>query len=66
MQLLPEGRRQTEAYRLYSETKLIAANSKTGVNADLVEYESADYEVLSVDRWKNGILPHYKIVIVKV
>lgn len=64
--MLPEGRRQTEAFRLYTETRLIAANDNTGVNADLVEYEGADYEVLSVDRWKNGILPHYKIVVVKL
>ncbi len=66
MQLLPEGRRQTEGYRLYTDTRLIAANSKTGVNADLVEYEGADYEVFAVDRWKNGILPHYKVLVAKV
>ncbi len=66
MELLPEGRRDSEAYRLYTETRLQPANEATGVNADLVEYESVDYEVLSVDRWKNDILPHYKAVMVKL
>lgn len=66
MELLPEGRRDSEAFRLYTETQLFPANDSTNKNADIVEYNGKDYEVLSCAEWQNKVIPHYKAVMVKV
>lgn len=59
MVLLPEGRRENESYRIYTDTKLNIINSKNMTNADRVYYEGEEYEVFSCESWKNGFLDHY-------
>lgn len=66
MELLPEGRRDSEAFRLYTSTELFPADETTGKNADVVVYNGKDYEVLSCARWQNRVVPHFKAVMVKV
>ncbi len=66
MGLLPEGRRDSEAFRLYTATELLPADEATGKNADMVVYNGKDYEVLSCARWQNRVVPHFKAVMVKV
>jgi hypothetical protein len=66
MSLLPEGRRNSEAFRLYTATRLQAAKESTGVNADYVVIDGADYEVMSCVRWQNKVIPHYKAICAKV
>lgn len=66
MELLPEGRRDSEAFRLYTATELLPADEKTGRDADIVEYNGKDYEVLSCARWQNRVIPHFKAVVVKL
>ena len=65
MELLPEGRRDGEAFRLYTSTELFPADEKTGKNADVVVYNGREYEVLSCARWQNRVVPHFKAVMVK-
>ena len=54
LMLLPEGRREGGAYSLYSTSELR--------NGDVYFLYGDAYEVLAVEVWQNGILPHYKAV----
>jgi hypothetical protein len=66
MQTLPEGRRDAAAYRLYSNTELIAANLEDDRNSDLVALDEQIFEVISCAKWTNGVVPHFKIIVSKV
>lgn len=56
--LLPEGRRLNAAYTLYSRTEII--------EGDIVKLYGADYEVLRVAVWRNGVQPHYRAIATKM
>jgi hypothetical protein len=69
MELLSEERRDSAAFRIYSDTELKPADETTKINADLVDIDGGtnfDYEVLSNEAWANGILPHNKTVVAKL
>jgi len=66
MQLLPEGRRPEESFRLYTDTQLLTANRATNKNADIVTIAGTQYEVLSCATWQNEIIPHYKAIVSKI
>ncbi len=65
---LPEGRRAAASFRLYTDYPLRTVDDKNGRNpdrvliADRAGFERA-YEVVSVEDWGNGIVPHYKAVV---
>lgn len=64
MQLLPEGRRTTGAYRLYTNDVLFLANGTQ--NADIVTIAGADYEVMADASWQNSIINHRSYLVVRV
>lgn len=70
MKLLPEGRQESEALRIYSDVELKPADERSKVQADLVDITGAgtayEYEVLSDAPWQNSIIPHHKAIIVKI
>ena len=66
MQLLPEGRRDTESFRLYTDTQLFTAQTSTHKNADIVEFYGNEYEVLSCATWQNNVINHYKSIVIKI
>ena len=66
MQLLPEGRRPEESFRLYTDTRLLTANRGTNKNADIVTIDGTRYEVLSCATWQNDIINHYKAIVSKI
>jgi len=66
MELLPEGRRDSEAFRIYTDTKLFPANDDTKLNADRVVLGGKEYEVLACATWQNNVINHYKAVVVKL
>ena len=66
MELLPEGRRESEAFRLYTSTKLFPAEDSTKKNADIVSIDGKNFEVLSCATWQNNVIPHYKAIVVKL
>ena len=51
MQHVPEGQRNREWLRVYSQTALRTAAEGNGVMADTFAYAGATYEVQSVDNW---------------
>lgn len=66
MQLLPEGRRDSESFRLYTSTRLLTATDDTKKNADTVSINGFDYEVLYCATWQNNVINHYKALVVKL
>jgi hypothetical protein len=66
MQLLPEARRNTETYNLFTDTQLRTAEQTQGKNADRVSIYGEMFEVLSVGHWQNDVLNHFKIVVSKL
>lgn len=63
MEMLPEGRRSSAAFRVYTDVLLRTVNQE---NPDRVTLFGEVYEVLSVEPWQNQILNHYKAVLVKL
>ena len=66
MEMLPEGRRNKESYRIYTDTELNPASQDSKINADIIEINGNNFEVLGCNRWQNGILNHYKILASKI
>jgi len=66
MQLLEEGRRDSEAFRLYTDTQLLTAKTSTKKNADIAVFYGNEYEVLSCATWQNNVINHYKAIVVKL
>ena len=64
MALLPEGRRVSGAYRLFTDSALLLANGSQ--NADRIEIKGADYEVMAESDWDNAIIPHRSYLIARV
>jgi len=73
MEMLPEGRYTSQAFRIYADIRLHTADREAGKNPDIIVL-SADFnpetserfEVIQVFPWQPVILPHYKMIIGKV
>jgi len=59
---LPEGRRNQKNFWLFTDTEL---NMKTAENPDLVTIDGEDFEVMKVHPWQNGVISHFKILVMK-
>lgn len=64
LQTLPEGRRLSKAYRLYSDSSMNSL--QTTQNPDRVTLGDGEYEVVTKDPWQNGVVPHYKYIVVRL
>jgi hypothetical protein len=58
---LTQGRR---AYRIYTDTRLYKASDNTV--ADRIQILGEDFEVMDVEEWNNGLIPHYKCLAVSL
>ncbi len=66
MQTLPEGRRNSVAYKGYTITQLYTADQKQNTDIDfIVGPDSQEYEVIQVESWNNGLIDHYKFMAVR-
>ena len=63
MQSIPEARRQSEMYRIYTNTELMTS----GVNEvpDRALINGKEFEVFVSNEWQNNVINHYKYVLVK-
>jgi len=61
---LPEGRRNTKTFRLYSDTLLNDLSSAQ--SPDIVTLFGEKYEVTSLLPWRNNVINHYKYIVTKV
>jgi hypothetical protein len=60
---LPEGRRDSQSYWLFTDTAL---NMVTSANPDLITINGEDYEVFKCEPWQNNVISHYKVLVSKV
>jgi hypothetical protein len=66
MQLLPEGRRESMAFALFTDSRLFPAATATGKNADRVTLYGSQFEIVACDIWQNNVIPHYKALAVRL
>lgn len=64
MLTLPEGYRDLDSYVLFTDTELRVARTAT-YNPDQVVIEGDKYIVIKVEIWKNRLLPHYEVTVVR-
>jgi hypothetical protein len=64
VQTLPEGRRERKAFRLYTITDLVSLQESE--NPDRATLFGEEYEVVTKNPWQNGVIPHFKYIVVKV
>lgn len=63
IELLPEERRNTESYKLFTDTELLTVNTSSRRNADIITIDGRNFEVYSVKSWQNTIINHYEVVV---
>ncbi len=67
MQELPEARRDSEGYKLFTSTLI---NTITAVNPDLIFFFGKTFEVVQVFPWQNaaamGLVNHYKYIVLRL
>lgn len=63
MKLLPEGRRQSRAFTIYSDVEILPA---TNQNPDQLIIFNERYEVMSCARWQNKIINHYASLVIRL
>ena len=66
MLLLPEGRRRQAEFLLFTDTKLLTADSNTGINADEITINGEQYEVIGIWEWQNNVINHFKVIVGRV
>jgi hypothetical protein len=66
VQLLPEGRRDAGAFRLFTDSVLQVAQEGTGKNNDVALLAGAEYEIMAEMPWQNSIIPHRVYVAARV
>lgn len=64
MQSLPEGRRFSEYYDLYTSSPLNTV-SVGGANPDVIVVEDVEFEIVKVENWANNIINHYRALIAR-
>ena len=65
--MLPEGRRNTETIKFYTETKFKTSDEKNGINSDIIIYDGKKFEVMMVENWSIGTdIPYYKAIGAKI
>ena len=62
MVLLPEGRREKQSYKLYTDTELFIADMLNQKNADLVTIMEKVFEIVGVFPNQSGVISHYKAI----
>lgn len=59
--LLPEGRRVSASYRLFTDDVLKLPSP--GQNSDVVEIGGRDYDVVAEADWQNSVMPHRQYLV---
>jgi hypothetical protein len=67
LQNLPEGRRTKSAFMLYTDTELLTSeDGATPKKADRITIAGDVFEVMTVERWQNQVIPHYSALVAKI
>lgn len=63
MEMLPEGRRNSQSVKIYTDTQLQTVASG---NPDRLVAFGHDFEIQTVEPWQSNVLNHYKCIGIKV
>ena len=66
MIMVPEARRNSASYRLYTDTELFTVRPNVTTSPDRVTLFGETYEVLICEPWRNDVISHYKAIVVKL
>ena len=66
LELLPEGLRTREVYKIYPATELKSVDQFSEQEADIVIFNNEDYKVQRLEKWQNNLINHYKAFIVRI
>jgi len=68
MELLPEGKRNTETVSVFAPIKMdfTSADFDKKTSGDLIIYDDKYYEILIAKKWNVGLIPHWELVASKV
>jgi hypothetical protein len=64
MEILPEGERTKSSYTLFTNTELFTVIENSN-NYDRVLLDGTEFFVAKKEIWRNTILAHYEIIVVK-
>jgi len=62
---LPEGRRNSKSFWLFTDTKLNVIDELNKINPDLITIDSELFEVFKIEPWQNNVIPHFKVMVMK-
>lgn len=62
LQILPEGQRDKQNVRVYTETPLQVIDPTKNQKGDLIQYEGRDYEVQRREDWKPTSFNYFKFI----
>lgn len=65
MLTLPEGRRGSSAFKIFSDIPMQYANVQTHTNSDTLLINGVLHECIASNPWQNGIRSHYKNIVAK-
>lgn len=60
LQLVPEGRRDSQAVKIYTSTLLQIGEG--GTNADILTAFGDQFEIIEVQPWQSNVINHYKCI----
>lgn len=64
---LPEGRRDVEAIKIYTDLRMFPSSEENKKIASVVLYDNNSYEVHKVFNWSIGTdIKHYKVIALKI
>ena len=66
METLPEGRRDRGGFKLFTKDLLLNTDIPNTLKSDRVTIEGSLYEVIQSQNWKNGIINHFKALVVQI
>ncbi len=64
MQSIPEGRRQSAMFRIYTNTELLTTEIDQQPDRAMINGE--EFELFVSNPWQNNVINHYKYVLVKM
>lgn len=62
METLPENRRNTSAYKIFTRTELKTTDDATGLKPDRMTLFNKLCEIIQVQPWQNGLINHYECI----
>lgn len=62
---LPEGKRSHSIYKIFAglENEFTSSDDLKQLEADCISLNGEVYQIIKVDKWDNGLLPHWEFLV---